>query len=287
MAARLIGVISTPVALLVLLSAAMHAGWNFVVKASADRFLDYTGLAVAGAFVAACTLPWLPTPAIPSWPWLGTTVFVHVGYYLLLMRAYQHADLSIAYPLMRGSAPVLVALAAPLAGDALTPGLLLGIGLVAAGIALPVGIGIRRGGISRKGLGYGFATAGVIALYTIIDGIGARLSGHAVAYTLWLFFLNAWLVFGVALWRRRGTAFRHLQRRWLFSLLGSVLTMGSYGLVLWAMTVASIPAVAALRETSVIFAAILGAWLLKESMGRWRIAGAAMVALGAVMIRWG
>jgi drug/metabolite transporter (DMT)-like permease len=278
--------ISTPVALLVLLAALMHAGWNFVVKASADRFLDYTGLAVAGAAVAACLLPWLPLPAAASWPWLLTTTFIHVGYYLLLMRAYQHADLSLAYPLMRGSAPVLVALAAPLAGDALTPGLALGIALIAGGIALPVWTGMRRGGVSSSGLLYGFATAGVIALYTIIDGIGARLSGHAVSYTLWLFFLNAWLVLGVALWRRGRAALAHLRRRWLFSLLGSVLTMGSYGIVLWAMTVASIPAVAALRETSVVFAALLGSWLLKERMGRWRIAGSLIVALGAGTIHW-
>ncbi len=277
--------ISTPVALLVLLSAAMHASWNFIVKASTDRFLDYTGLAVAAAFVAACALPFLPLPAPASWPWLGTTVFVHVGYYLLLMQAYRHADLSIAYPLMRGSAPVLVALAAPLAGDTLTSGLLLGIALVATGIALPVGIGIRRGGISPTGIGYGFATAGVIALYTLIDGIGARYSGNAIAYTLWLFFLNAWLVFGVALWQRGRKALSHLRRRWQFSLLGSFLTMGSYGLVLWAMTIAPIPAIAALRETSVIFATILGAWLLREHMGLWRIGGATLVALGAIAIR--
>lgn len=278
--------ISTPVALLVLLSAVMHAGWNFAVKASADRFLDYTGLAVAGAIVAACILPWLPLPAVASWPWLTTTVFVHVGYYLLLMRAYKHADLSIAYPLMRGSAPVLVALAAPLAGDALSAGLLLGIALVATGIALPVGIGISRGGVSRTGLAYGFATAAVIALYTLIDGIGARHSGNAVSYTLWLFFLNAWLVLGIAVWRRGRGAIIHLRRRWMFSVAGSVLTMGSYGIVLWAMTVASIPAVAALRETSVIFAAILGAWLLREHMGRWRIVGAFIVAFGAASVRW-
>ncbi|MEW6512643.1 MAG: EamA family transporter [Pseudomonadota bacterium] len=278
--------ISTSVVLLVLLSALMHAGWNFVVKASADRFLDYTGLAVAAAAVAACILPWLALPATASWPWLLTTTFIHVGYYLLLMRAYQHADLSLAYPLMRGSAPVLVALASPLAGDILTPALWSGIALIACGIALPVGIGIQRGGIATSGLFYGFATAGVIALYTVIDGIGARASGNPLSYTLWLFFLNAWLVLGVAIWRRGKAALIHLQRRWLFSLLGSVLTMGSYGIVLWAMTVAPIPAVAALRETSVIFAAILGAWLLKERMGRWRIAGALLVALGAASIRW-
>lgn len=279
--------ISTPVALLVLLSALMHAGWNFAVKASADRLMDYTGLSVAGAVVAASIVPWLPLPAAPSLPWLAATVFIHVGYYMLLLRAYQHADLSIAYPLMRGTAPVLVALAAPLAGDALSPGLLLGIGMIAAGIALPVAIGIHRGGVSRSGLAYGFATAAVIALYTMVDGIGARLSGHAVSYTLWLFILNAWLVLGVALWRRGRTTLAHLRRRWLFSLAGSTLTIGSYAIVLWAMTVAPIPAVAALRETSVIFAAAMGALLLKERMGRWRIAGAGLVALGAAAIRWG
>ncbi len=278
--------ISTPVALLVILSALMHAGWNFVVKASADRFLDFSGLVLAGGLVAACVIPWLPTPAMASWPWLAATTFIHVGYYLLLMQAYRHADLSIAYPLMRGSAPVMVALVAPLAGDTVSPSLMLGITLVAAGIALPVGIGIRRGGVSRSGLGYGFATAGVIALYTMLDGIGARRSGHAVAYTMWLFFLNAGLVFVLLAWRRGRAAFVHLQRRWLLSLLGSALTIGSYGIVLWAMTVASIPAVAALRETSVIFAAILGTWLLKERMGRWRIIGAIIVALGAIGIRW-
>jgi drug/metabolite transporter (DMT)-like permease len=280
-------VISTPVALLVLLSAAMHAGWNFYVKASADRLLDFTGVVLAGGLVAACTLCWLPPPAPASWPWLATTTVIHVGYYLLLMQAYRHADLSIAYPLMRGSAPVMVALAAPLAGDTVSPGLLLGIALVSAGIALPVGIGIRRGGISRTGLGYGFATAGVIALYTMLDGIGARLSGNAVAYTMWLFFLNACLVFVLLAWQRGRAAFAQLQRRWLLSLFGSVLTVGSYGIVLLAMTVAPIPAVAALRESSVIFAALLGAWLLKERMGPWRICGAMLVALGAVVIRWG
>jgi drug/metabolite transporter (DMT)-like permease len=281
-------VISTPVALLVLISALMHAGWNFLVKASPDRFLDYAGLSVAGALLAACVLPWLPLPAATSHPWLAATVFIHVGYYLLLMRAYQHADLSLAYPLMRGSAPVFVAIAAPLAGDAVSLALLAGVALVATGIAAPVWVGIRRGGVARAGLGFGFATALVIALYTMIDGIGARLSGSALSYTLWLFFLNAWLILGVALWRRgSGAVAAHLRRRWLFSMLGSVLTVGSYAIVLWAMTRASIPAVAALRETSVVFAALLGTFFLGERMGRWRVFGAVLVAAGAATIRWG
>lgn len=279
--------IDTPVALLVLLSALMHAGWNYFVKASADRFLDTVALALAGSLVAACLLPFFPLPAAASWPWMGITLIVHVGYFLVLVETYRHADLSVAYPLMRGMAPVLVALAAPLLGETLSPGLLLGVMLIGFGITLPVWMGLRRGNIPGAGIGYACANACIIATYTYTDGVGVRLSGSAPAYTLWLFFLNAWGILAIAFWRHRGDVTTHLKRRWAPAFGGSVLTLGSYGIVLWAMTVASIPAVAALRETSVIFAAILGAWLLKERMGRWRVAGASLVALGAISIRWG
>lgn len=278
--------ISTPVALLVLLSALMHAGWNFLVKASPDRLLDTVGLAMAGSLMAACLLPFVPLPAPASLPWLAVTVFVHVGYFLALLAAYRHADLSLAYPVMRGTAPVLVALAAPLMGEPMAPGLMAGIALVAIGIVLPAWVGLRRG-IGGHGLGYALANAGIIALYTVIDGIGVRLSGSAAAYTLWLFFLDAWGILAVALWRRGGGVVRHLRLRWPQALGGAVLTIGSYGIVLWAMTVAPIPAVAALRETSVVFAAWLGTWRLKERLGSWRLGGALLVALGAASIRWG
>jgi drug/metabolite transporter (DMT)-like permease len=141
--------------------------------------------------------------------------------------------------------------------------------------------------VARAGIGFAFANACIIAIYTLSDGIGVRLSGSAAAYTVWLFFLNAWGLLAIAWWQRGGSVMVHLRRRWAPALAGSVLTMGSYGIVLWAMTVAPIPAVAALRETSVIFAALLGAILLKERMGRWRISGAMLVALGAASIRWG
>jgi drug/metabolite transporter (DMT)-like permease len=130
------------------------------------------------------------------------------------------------------------------------------------------------------------ANAFIIALYTVIDGIGVRLSGSAVSYTLWLFFLDAWGILAVAWWQRGNVVLKHIRQRWAASLLGAVLTTGSYGIVLWAMTAASIPAVAALRETAVIFAAVLGTWLLKERMGRWRVLGSALVASGAVLIRF-
>jgi len=281
-------VISTPVALLVLLSALMHAGWNFLVKASPDRLLDTVGLAVAGSLLAAGLLPFVPLPAAESLPWLGVTVFVHVGYFLALIEAYRHADLSLAYPLMRGTAPVLVALAAPLLGESMAPGLMLGVALVAAGIVLPSWSDLRGAGTpeSRRGLAFAAGNAVIIALYTVIDGIGVRLAGSAAAYTLWLFFLDAWGILAVALWRRGPVVLTHLRHRWRPAMAGSVLTIGSYGIVLWAMTRAPVPAVAAIRETSVIFAALLGVVFLKEAMGPARLLGATLVVAGVVTIRF-
>ena len=277
---------TTAVALLVLLAALLHASWNCLLKASPDHLLDTMGLALAGSLLAACLLPLVPLPKPASLPWMAATIFIHVGYFLALAETYRHADLSSAYPLMRGVAPLLVALAAPLAGETLSPGLLAGVALIGAGIMLPAWLGFRRGAATRAGLGFACGNAVIIALYTLSDGIGVRLSGNAASYTLWLYFLNPWGILAIA-WRQRGRAvIPHLRRRWLTALLGAALSLGAYGIVLWAMTVASIPAVAALRESSVIFAALLGALLLKETLGRWRTAGALLVALGAAAIRW-
>ena len=278
--------ISTPVALLVLLSALMHAGWNYLVKASPDRLLDTVGFAIAGSLVSAGLLPFFEPPAPASWPWLGGTVFIHVAYFLAVAETYRHADLSLAYPVMRGLAPVLVALAAPLAGDVTSPTLVTGVGLIATGIVFPAALGVHRGAVTGRSLVWPLGVAALIAFYTLVDGIGVRRSGSPVAFTLWLFLLDAWGIYAVARWRRGPMVMTHLRARVLPSLAGSVLTVGSYGIVLWAMSVASIPAVAALRETSVIFAALLGALLLKERMGPPRIAGAALVAAGAAVIRW-
>lgn len=279
--------ISTPVALAVLGSALMHASWNFLVKASTERLLDTAALAVGGSVVALMLLPFFPLPASESRLWLGLSVFVHIAYFLALIASYKHADLSVAYPLMRGFAPVIVALAAPFFGEPYRPGLLLGIGLVGLGITLPALLGLRRGITARRGLLYALGNSAIIALYTVLDGIGVRQSGSAISYTLWLFFFDAWGIFAVAAWYRGADALHHLRRRWRYALGGSVLTIGSYGIVLWAMTVAPIPAVAALRETSVIFAALLGTTVLREKMGSWRAGGALVIALGAVVIRIG
>ncbi len=278
--------ITTTVALVVLLSALMHAGWNYLVKVSPDRLLDTAALTIGGSVVSALFLHWMPLPDAASRPWLGVSMVVHVAYFLALVEAYRHADLSVAYPLMRGLAPMLVALAAPFFGEPLGLPLIIGVVFVGLGIMLPAIIGLHAGAIQKAGILFAVLNAFIIAVYTVVDGIGVRLSGSAPSYTLWLFFLNAWGIVGVALWRRKMALFPHLRQRWAFALSGAVLTIGSYGIVLWAMSVASIPAVAALREISVIFAALMGSLLLREQMGRLRVSGAVVIAIGAGIIRW-
>lgn len=278
--------ISTPVLIAVLGSALLHAGWNYLVKASGERLLDTATLALGGSALAALLLPWMPLPATASLPWLGISVFIHIAYFVALIETYRHADLSVAYPLMRGAAPVFVMLALPLYENSASFLLIVGIGLLCTGVTLPALIGMNRGIVQSKGLYWALINALIIACYTVVDGMGVRASGDALAYTLWLFFLDAWGIVAIAIWRRPGKLVPHLGKRWRFGLIGAVATVGSYGVVLWAMSFASIAAVAAIRETSVIFAALLGTRYLGEAMGRLRVASALLVAAGAVAIRF-
>lgn len=279
--------LSAGVAGWVLLSALLHATWNLLIKSSPDRLLDTAALALAASALCALTLPFLPLPAPESRPVLALSVVIHVFYFLALIETYRWADLSSAYPMMRGTAPVLVALTFAALGEPPSSALWGGIALVSAGIVLPAAIGVARGEAAGRGTAMALAMAVIIALYTVVDAAGARRSGNAIAYNQWLFFFDAFGILGIALWRRRGSFAAHLRRRWPHALAGAVLTVGSYGIVIWAMTVAPVAAVAALRETSVIFAAAMGTLILKEPMGRWRIAGAGAVAAGAVLVKLG
>ena len=270
---------------LVLLSALMHAGWNFLVKKGDDSQLDTALFSVGCSLIAAVLLPLVPLPDPACYPWLMVTLVVHVAYFLTLAAAYQHADLSSAYPVMRGIAPVLVALFAAISGETMNAQQMLGIAMIALGILTPAWTG--KPWENRKGLYFAVGNAAIIAFYTVLDGVGVRLSGNAMSYTLWLFLFNSWGILSIMTWKRSvSEVFMRARSGWRIALLGAGLSMGSYGIVLWAMTQSAIPAVAALREVSVIFAAVLGAWFLKESMGRWRILGASLVGVGAAVIRF-
>lgn len=275
------------VMLVVLLSALLHAGWNALVRASGDKLLS-TLLIVWGAGALSLPfLPWLPLPAAASWPFLLASVLIHGVYFTLVAWAYQHADLSLAYPLMRGTAPALTAVAALFVlQDTLTPGGWMGVALICSGVLL-LAWGVWHGGVVRlHTLRFALGNALVIAAYTLVDGQGARLSGHAFSYAGWLFLLTALLMLGVAL----ATQGRSLLQRascagWSHGLLGGAGTLLAYGLVLWAMAHAPIALVAALRETSIAFALLLGALLLQERIRPLRYMAIALMCAGAAAIK--
>ena len=270
----------------VLLGAVLHAAWNTLVRRAADKFLD-TVLVLGGAgLLTAVLLPALPLPATASWPYLAASVLIHVIYFALVALAYHGAELSFAYPVMRGTAPVLSAVAvALLLNEMPTPGGWLGILLVSGGVLLLATDAWRSGKLRRGPALLALANAGVIAVYTLVDGQGPPLSGHAFSYTGWMFLLTAVLMTGLALALKGRRVIDYARHGWQRGLLGGASTLASYGLALWAMTQAPIALVAALRETSVVFAAIMAAFFLAEPVTRLRVASIMTVTAGAVAIK--
>ncbi|MCF4165404.1 DMT family transporter [Zavarzinia compransoris] len=272
---------------LVLGAAALHAGWNTAVKAAGSPFVATARICIGGIALAAPVLPFLPLPAPAAWPFLAASVLVHLVYFVLTAAAYARVDLSVAYPIMRGGGIMVTALAAPfLFSDHLPPFGLAGIVLVGLALAaLALGTGGR--GFGRGGLAVVTANALTIGAYSLLDGLGARASGAPFAYTLWVFSLGAACNLGLMVLRGRIGALRALlnARDFGLAVLGGASAMGSYGLVLTAMTLAPVALVAALRETSMLFATGLALFLLHEKVGARRVAAACLVAAGAVLIK--
>lgn len=272
------------IAAVVLLAALLHAAWNAMLGAGEDRALDTVLVATGGSLVAAAVLPFLPLPDRASWPSLLASVAIHTAYFAALIGAYRAGDFSPAYALMRGTAPVLAALGGWLAGERLVAAQWLGVVLVGGGVAA-MGTLARRGAAGWRATAWALGNAVVIAAYTVVDGRGVRLSGHAPSYTLWVFFLDVLPLVAWTLATRGREAARYAAVRWRRGLVGGALMVTAYGLVLWSMTRAPVAAVAALRETSVVFAALIGARLLKEPFGGARLAAAAVVAAGAALLQ--
>ncbi|MFA5914527.1 MAG: EamA family transporter [Burkholderiales bacterium] len=269
---------------LVLGSALLHASWNAIIKSSREVMLD-TALVAAGAGLLALPLAALvPLPAGASWPYLGASAAIHVGYFSTLVAAYRVGDLGHAYPLMRGIAPLLVALfGVVLLDEHPSASVWLGIALISAGI-LSLGL-LQRGRAQRAATLWALANAAIIAGYTLVDGTGARLSDSPAGYVAALFWLQGLLFVTLVAILRQRAAFEYAARNWQRGLIGGLFLISAYGIVLWAMTRAPVAAVAALRETSVIFAALLGSLFLKEPFGRQRLFAACAVALGVIALR--
>jgi len=269
----------------VLLAALLHAGWNAMIRASSDKLLDTGLVCLGGSLVVLPLIPLVDPPAPAAWPYLAGSMAVHVGYFTALVGAYRAGELSHAYPIMRGVAPVLVALAALAGlGDPLKPTGWLGIALVCGGV-----LSLGFAGLDRRHAApatrWALANAAIIACYTLIDGQGVRVSGSAAGYVLWMFLVDC-LPFGlIVLAMRRGELVRYAAARWGRGLAGGASSAASYGIAVWAMTLAPVAAVAALRESSVIFAALIGTFVLKEGHARARLAGAAVVLAGIVALK--
>lgn len=270
----------------VLFAAALHAGWNALVRASADKFQDTVAIVLGAAVWMALLLPLLPVPAVESWPYLAASVLIHVAYFVLVAVSYRGGELSFVYPLMRGSAPALTAVAGALLINELpSPGGWAGVLLISTGVLLLAGDSLRSGTFRAAPAMFALANAGVIVVYTIVDGQGVRLSGHALSYTGWMFMLTAPLLLGVAAATQGHAALRRIAGGWRRGLLGGACTLASYALALWAMTRAPIALVAALRETSVVFAAIIAAGILREPISRIRYLSILTVCAGAIALK--
>ena len=284
-----------PVVLAVLCGAMLHASWNALIKAGHDKAVDTALVHILGALVALPFLLWVGPPPAGAWPYIAASLVIHIGYYIALVGAYRHGELGLTYPIMRGFAPLLVALtSSALIGEAPSPGAWLGI----VGIAVDVGlVGLAHPGEAlhhRKALAFAFANAAIIALYTVVDGRGVRVSvgydNGALRYVMMLFVLDG-IAYPSLVWLRRSQAQRaqimaYARQRWPIATLGGSASIGSYAIALWAMTRAPIASVAALRETSVLFAALLGTVLLKERFGLQRAFGTAVIVAGVVALRF-
>jgi drug/metabolite transporter (DMT)-like permease len=271
---------------LVLLGAALHATWNVIIKAGSDKLLDTILITCGAASVAALALPFVSLPATASWPYLGTSTVIHFAYFSLVALTYRTGELSYAYPIMRGSAPPLTAIvAAVTVGEPLSLGAWLGIALISVGILTLTGDSWRSGRFQFATAAFGLLNALVIVAYTLVDGIGVRLSGNAWSYILWLFVLVPLPLLTLVLFTRPRAFVNQLRTRWKPGFLGGLCTAASYGFALWAMTVAPIAMIAALRETSVIFATVFASLFLQERFGLVRLLAACAVTLGALAIK--
>jgi drug/metabolite transporter (DMT)-like permease len=270
----------------VLLGAALHASWNVLVKSGSDPFLDTVLVTTCLAATMAIVLVFLPLPQEGSWRCLIASVVIHVAYFGLLVLAYRGGDLSLVYPIMRGTAPAFTALLATvLLNERPSWGGWTGIFMVSGGVLLLAADAPRSKGVRLAPVLFALLNAGVIVGYTLVDGVGARLSGNAFSYTGWMLLLTGVLVFVIAVAFRGRQVSDHVLAQWKKGALGGGCTFASYSLALWAMTHAPIAPVAALRETSIIFSAMLAVTFLKERISPLRYGSIIIVALGAIVIK--
>lgn len=274
---------STFILALILSAALLHAVWNTIIKTAADRTTTLGLVALGHVLPGAVMITLLPLPSAESFLYIGLSTVVHFGYFSLLGRAYDHGDLSVVYPIARGSVPALVALWAWLfLGEVLPPLVWAGIALIVAGIVLSNWRALRSD-VGTAALILSFGTGICISAYSLVDGVGVRLSGNTLSYWAWGAFLHLFIA-GFAGWRKRKVLAALPWRVWNVGIAGGMVSMTAYGLVLYAKNFAPLGAVSALRETSVIFATLIGYYLLKEGNWKRRLGAAGIMVCGIALI---
>ena len=268
----------------------MHAGWNSLIKVALDRLRAMFLLSLCTGALAISFLPFFDTPAQESWILLLTSGFLHAGYMIFLIKAYEIGDLAQIYPLARGTAPLLSTIATWFfAGESLSLIMLAGIAIILSGIYVMSVYGNSRhqAKLSAKAICFALITSLFIAAYTIVDGLGVRLSNSPSAYTAWVFILE-FITMAIAVFLWRGPkVFYNISPHVPKGLMAGGLSLGAYWIALWAMTQAPIGAVAALRETSILFALFIANVFLKEPFTFYRGIAASLIVAGAVALRFG
>lgn len=272
----------TYIILLILFAALLHASWNALLRGGSDKLWSMTIMCVAVAIVSTVGALFLPVPAQESWFYAVLSALLHVGYNLFLVRTYRSGDLGQTYPISRGSSPVLITLCASIfAGEVVQTGTMIGIALVSAGI---ISLAFKGRKLDVANLPYAFCTGCFIAAYSVTDGMGGRLSGSPMAYTAWMCALWGVMMPITYICLRDARSLFAVRPGLVTSLGGGVVSLLAYGIVIYAMTLAPMGAVSALRETSVLFAALLGYLFLGESLTARKILACVVIATGTLII---
>ena len=270
---------------LLLFSALLHASWNALSKASGDPLISITIIMATGGLCGLPLMIWFPLPGPETWKWLLLSGCIHYAYQLSLIRTYQLGDLSQVYPIARGLAPLGVAcLAAYGADEILEPGQILGLALAALAI---ISLGTSRAGgpSTRRAVWMAVLTAVLIGSYTYSDGRGVRSVDDTAVFIGWSFFIGCVPMVLTTIFLRRSRTWAGIRQHGLRGLAGGLMATLGYTIALWALSRAPMATVASLRESSVLFAAILGARVLGESFGGRRIVSALVLVLGLVLVQ--
>jgi drug/metabolite transporter (DMT)-like permease len=269
----------------VLLAAVLHAVWNALAHAITDQLVGFALIGAAITVGAAGIVLLAPAPSAASWPFLAGSAVLHVAYNLLLMRCYRLGEFGQVYPVARGTSPLLVAVAgAVLVGEQLSLVRLVGVVVISLGLLTLVLVGGVPTRAARPAIAAAVLTGVTIAAYTTLDGLGVRSADTVAGYTGWLFLLQGPVLPLAAVLARRERLWGQVRPHLLAGLAGGLLSLAAYGLVLWAQTRGALAPIAALRESSVIVGAVIGAVVFGERFGRWRIAATVLVTGGVVLV---